>query len=827
MKKLLLFILIFSAIPIVVNAQERVYKRGVKISHPVCYASGKVEKARIPPPKDFLLKSGENATSNIDVTYIGFTEEAKKAFAYAVSIWEGLIESDMPIRMKAVWSSSLDRNVLGSCGPETYYTDFKDIPVEGRYYPVAIAEKIAKQELNGESRYDMVANFNKNIEWYFGIDMECPDDKYDFVSVVLHEITHGLGFTGFFDVDDNLGYYGFYEYGDATSFDELVHDSVSRQLVNTSFYDNLSTGLKTVLESSNLVAKSPVASKRNNGNYPSLYAPGSFDSGSSVYHLNDATYPFGNDNSLMTHAVGKAEAIHDPGPLSLGIMDDIGWRNIFIRFEPPKDIEEIKPISFDIFLESDYEIDSRTLKVIYSTDGFTSHTDTLLLGAAETGGYYNAFIIPESGIDSISYYIQAGDVMGRLKTAPTSAPKKFYSVNIGPDNEKPVISHTLPAYFLLRGLPMSITVQANDNFGIDTVYVEYSINGVEQLPFGLSKDANNYYSGVFTADIATLSDGDKVEYVIFAQDSSAAQNSSRLPLAEERFNFTIQEIFDPVSSYSNDYNQVNSDFVLSDFSVYTATDFANGALHSAHPYTSPEDDNKEFNFTTFLKYPIILKEEGTMSFDEVVLVEPGEAFSKYGDDDFWDYVIVEGSKDHGETWKEITDGYDSGAETLWKVSYNADIVDQVSQTAGTSEMFFNREIDLFEKDNFAVGDTVLIRFRIYSDPYASGWGWAIDNLIIQQPTATSNKTLAGGKVKVYPNPFNNSIMIDMDTFDKTTDIQIEVYDMFGREVHSQLQKDVFGGLKESIDLAHLNKGMFLIKISENGKTLLSKKLVKN
>ena len=93
--------------------------------------------------------------------------------------------------------------------------------------------------MNGESRYDIVANFNSNVDWYYGTDMNCPDTLYDLVTVVMHEIGHGLGFTGFLFIDSNneYGAYGNMEFGDATSFDILVQkgETDGKQLVDTSF----------------------------------------------------------------------------------------------------------------------------------------------------------------------------------------------------------------------------------------------------------------------------------------------------------------------------------------------------------------------------------------------------------------------------------------------------------------------------------------------------------------------------------------------------------------------------------------------------------------
>ncbi len=336
MKKYLVIIILFFWVFSAVEAQNKKLLKEVKVPHPVCYASDKVEKSFVPPPAEFLLKSG-SPTCDIIVNYISFPEDAKNAFEYAVQLWETLVESDMPIHMDATWNSSMSANTLGSCGPETYYADFKDAPYENRYYPVAIAEKIANEELNGTSRADVEANFNSKISWYFGTDGATPDTTYDFVSVVLHEIAHGLGFTGFFFVDDDLGAYGFYEMGDATSFDQLVVRNTGVELLDTSIYKNLSTELKSALESAALYAESPVAKTRNNGLKPRLYAPVEFDNGSSIYHLSDAHYPHGDANS--SKVVGRRlEEIVLPEGVTIGAIARgsevlIAHRNVVVESE--------------------------------------------------------------------------------------------------------------------------------------------------------------------------------------------------------------------------------------------------------------------------------------------------------------------------------------------------------------------------------------------------------------------------------------------------------------------------------------------------------------
>ncbi|WP_163324874.1 T9SS type A sorting domain-containing protein [Draconibacterium mangrovi] len=816
------------------SAQMKSYNKSIKVQPPVCYASGEVERVRIAPPVEFLLKSAGVAKSEIIVDYNGFTPEAQEAFAYAVSIWESLIESDMPIRMQANWEDNLETNVLGSCGPETYYKDFKDAPFKGRYYPVAIAEKIAKREMNGESRYDMIANFNSNVDWYYGTDMNCPDTLYDLATVVMHEIGHGLGFTGFLFIDSSneYGAYGNIQFGEATSFDLLVEKGqpAGKQLVDTSFFENVSSELRLALISNDLYANSPIAKHRNDALTPKLYTPYIFNAGSSIYHLDDNTYGHTDVNSLMTHAIGMSEAIHDPGPITKGIMDDIGWRNIFIRFNQVKDIEELKPLVFSGWFESDYGVKAGTPKVIFSWDEFESHSDTLELIDLEGDGTYAATYVPKIGTEKISYYIEVQDTVNRMRTDPALAPNEFHTIHVGTDTEKPVIAHDEIDYFLLLNEEQQLVADISDNLGIDTAYVQYSINGEAQEPFALQLDFADRYIGNLPLDLNNLNDGDEITYAIFAIDAANTPNSSRLPIdADSLFSFKIEDIFEPVSYYSNDFDTETPDFLLSDFDIYTAPNFNDGALHSPHPYPAPEIDNGELEFTTLLKKPIIIKDNGTMNFTEVVLVEPGELTSVYGGSDFYDYVIVEGSKNNGANWYPLADGYDSSDQIVWLTNYNSGIPtgEQNSETVGTADWFVNRSITLTDNDYFVAGDTILIRFRLYSDPFAAGWGWAIDYLEIQRPVSADITLLLPGEVNVYPNPFTDNVTVKISAVQQESQIQVDVFNAVGQKIYVTQEQGVIGTYSHEINLSRYGNGMFLVKVSQNGQTVLTKKLIKN
>jgi len=80
-------------------------------------------------------------TASINVTYHGFTPQAKAAFEYAVDIWESLIVSSVTIDLDAFWKP-LDPGVLGSCGPNSFFRNFSGGQA-GTWYPAALASKLA------------------------------------------------------------------------------------------------------------------------------------------------------------------------------------------------------------------------------------------------------------------------------------------------------------------------------------------------------------------------------------------------------------------------------------------------------------------------------------------------------------------------------------------------------------------------------------------------------------------------------------------------------------------------------------------------------------
>lgn len=273
----------------------------------------------VPPPAGF----GRSApTANIEVNYIGsWPTEAQTAFEYAVTIWEQIIVSSVTIYVDAEFKDLGNPFILGGAGSQNYFINFPNAPMTNVWYPSALANSLAGTDLDGPAISDIGAEFNSTFDWYYGTDGVVPFDKVDFVSVVLHEIGHGLGFSGSMTVQGDMGYWG-----SGTPFPD-IYDKFTVTATNQPLTDYPSTGSTTLaahLTGDNIYFNGPNTLAANGGNRAKLYAPSTWQQGSSYSHL-DEIYN-GTPHALMTYALGSGQAEHDPGTITLGIFQDMGWQ---------------------------------------------------------------------------------------------------------------------------------------------------------------------------------------------------------------------------------------------------------------------------------------------------------------------------------------------------------------------------------------------------------------------------------------------------------------------------------------------------------------------
>jgi hypothetical protein len=140
--------------------------------------------------------------------------------------------------------------------------------------------------------------------------------------VVLHEIGHGLGFSGTATL---TGGKASWSTAIPRVYDLYITNGAGELLRDEDRFPTYSPELKEALQGGDLHFAGPHATVANGGVAPMLYAPSKWEQGSSYGHLDEDTYPAGDPNALMTPYLDRGESNYEIGPIALGVLADLGW----------------------------------------------------------------------------------------------------------------------------------------------------------------------------------------------------------------------------------------------------------------------------------------------------------------------------------------------------------------------------------------------------------------------------------------------------------------------------------------------------------------------
>lgn len=220
-----------------------------------------------------------------------------------------VVSSPVNIVFQVTARNSPSSSVLASAGSDTVSAG------AGFFRTVAQHKLIAGVDANG-------AQPDGAIEWNFGHSWAYGDavsgSQYDFRATAMHELLHAFGFLSYVDAaGTNTG-------TTWTSFDRFVTSSTGTAAINPGTF-RWNAALDTNLTGGNggLYFAGTHAVAAYGGPVP-LYTPNPWESGSSMSHLDDATFT-GASEKLMNATVDTGPGVRVISPVELAILRDLGY----------------------------------------------------------------------------------------------------------------------------------------------------------------------------------------------------------------------------------------------------------------------------------------------------------------------------------------------------------------------------------------------------------------------------------------------------------------------------------------------------------------------
>jgi hypothetical protein len=494
--------------------------------------------------------------------------QRKLSFIKAAEILAEQLVSSQTIIVDAAFaalSCNSSSAVLGSAGAAASLANVDPMPAAAEYntfYPVGLINSLGSTDYRSNLS-DINSEFNSNIGnsgclensngWYYGFDA-APDNYIGFTTVLLHEMTHGVGFASLVNASsgakpgglDDVFSNHLYSKSDAATWsnagglsDEQRADSAISNTdllwhgsnVNTQAVDLLTAGYDDADMSNSFTS----------GDRVQMYAPDPVEGGSSVSHFDTAASP----NEIM-------EPQYTEGQLNLGLalylLKDIGW---------------------DIVVPS-----STTIEVNGSAHG---NGDTVILSDNSTQINVN------NGSDTYSYSLtynssDASSLVspndtGLIISLPSSG--EFagdYTLTITDDGDGDVITITLTR-------PLRLNWSSTALLNGDTAQTLNIEGGAAGTVYGLVQSGN--------ADLIFRDANEASVITVTAENNAESYNAARIGLDSltvsdlSNMDVTVQSSYDDVvESGVNVYPSSLHQFTLkniSDVALENATATLNGA----------------------------------------------------------------------------------------------------------------------------------------------------------------------------------------------------------------------------------------------------------
>lgn len=275
------------------------------------------------------LRLSAQPSAKFTPRYYQVPDSVKTVVEAAFGVWDKILISRVPIHIEVHWAE-LGASTLATAGSDRVFKNFSNAPLRDVWYPSALADALSGESVNGNNT-DIVLKINRNATWNLDYTSQRGFRGYDMLSVVIHEIAHGIGFMSSFEASgtDRLKW-GIQDL--PFIYDQHLVDRSGNSLVNKGFYPNDSEKLLQQ------VTENEIYFHVDSGTYsvirPRLHTDKPFSSGASLSHISRSqiSQPDSRDR-LMLPSLSQGVRYHYPGNGILAILFQMGWALNFYELE--------------------------------------------------------------------------------------------------------------------------------------------------------------------------------------------------------------------------------------------------------------------------------------------------------------------------------------------------------------------------------------------------------------------------------------------------------------------------------------------------------------
>jgi len=244
--------------------------------------------------------------------------EQRTATEYALELWSEQFAGTVPVDINVSFEP-MASGILGSATRMPNYWN----PATQSWYCSAVGNQLAGYNVVPNQR-DIRIRMNSTYAFHYELNANPGSGRYDCVTIMLHEVTHGLGFFPLCREDGRYTYTTPSGGGAYTNYPGIFDRQLFQGLDGPCLTELSQEERAALTTSRNLYAGAQGSHllAANDGVRVRMYAPAIYNSGSSNSHWDDSVNNF---PTFMKRSISSNSGLHAFNTRKIGVLLDIGW----------------------------------------------------------------------------------------------------------------------------------------------------------------------------------------------------------------------------------------------------------------------------------------------------------------------------------------------------------------------------------------------------------------------------------------------------------------------------------------------------------------------